>query len=181
MRINLQLVGTSQFLQQFRLDVRHKPGKEHIILDALSCLASINVGCIDPSYSELDAFFTYNTTLIEIHPSLFLRILAGYEDDKYWARVHCQVQANKDLGDNKALLLVMTGCFYKSNRDPYMLLRLEGSTNPSSDEGPAVPSRKLKKATPPAGSSMVVIEDFTLPLPDKTKLLYHINRTIGNL
>ena len=28
---------------------------------------------------------------------------------------------------------------------------------------------------------MVVIEDSTLPPPDKTKLLYHVNRTIGNL
>ena len=83
MRMNLRLVRASQFLQQFKLDVRHKPGKEYIIPDALSRLASTNVGCTDPSYSELNALFTYNTTLIEIHPGLVSRILAGYEDDKY--------------------------------------------------------------------------------------------------
>ncbi len=91
MRINLCLVRTSQFLQQFRLDVRHKPGKEHIIPDALSRLASMNVGCSDPAHLELDASFTYNATLIEIHPNLISRILAGYEDDEYWARLRRQV------------------------------------------------------------------------------------------
>ena len=83
MRLNLQLVRASQFLQQFKLDVRHKPGKEHIIPDALSQLASANVGQANPSYSELDALFTYNTTLVEIHPELISRILAGYEADDY--------------------------------------------------------------------------------------------------
>ena len=82
MRMNLCLVRASQFFQQFRLDVRHKPGKEHIIPDALSRLASTNVGCSDAFHSELDALFTYNATLIEIHPALISRILAGYEDDE---------------------------------------------------------------------------------------------------
>ena len=81
--MNLRLVRASQFLQQFRLDVRHKPCKGQIIPDALSCLASTNVGCANASHSELDALFTYNTTLIEIHPNLISRILVGYEDDKY--------------------------------------------------------------------------------------------------
>ena len=40
MRLNLRLVRASQFLQQFKLDVRHKSGKEHIVPDALSRLAS---------------------------------------------------------------------------------------------------------------------------------------------
>lgn len=91
MRLNLRLVRASQFLQQFKLDVWHKPGKEDIIPDAVSLLASTNVGCTNPFYSELDALFTYNTTLVEIHPTLISTILAGYEADKYWARVYCQV------------------------------------------------------------------------------------------
>lgn len=83
MRLNLRLVRASQFLQQFKLDVCHKPGKEHIIPDALSQLASVNIGQADPSYSELDVLFIYNTTLIEIHPKLISRILARYEADNY--------------------------------------------------------------------------------------------------
>ena len=129
MRKNLRLVKASQFLQQFNLDVRHKPGKEHIIPDALNRLANTNVGYSDPSHSELDALFTYNATLIEIYPNLILRILAGYEDDEYWARLHRQVQANEDLGDNKAVLPFITEGSYRSNSDPYMVPRPESSTN----------------------------------------------------
>lgn len=88
MRMNLRLIRTSQFLQQFKLDIRHKPIKKYIIPDALSCLASTNVGCVNSSYSELDALFIYNTILVEIHPSLVLKILAGYEDDKYCIRLY---------------------------------------------------------------------------------------------
>ena len=130
MRMNLRLVRMSQFLQQFRLDIWHKSGKKHIIPDVLSRLASINVGCSDPSHSELDVMFTYNTTIIEIHPNLISRILAWYEDDEYWARLHRQVQANKDLGDDIAMLPFLTGGSYKSDSDPYILPRPESSTNP---------------------------------------------------
>lgn len=87
MRLNLRLVRASQFLQQFKLDIRHKPGKEHTIPDALNQLASANVGQVDPCYSELNALFTYNTTLVEIRPELISRILAGYAADDYWSRL----------------------------------------------------------------------------------------------
>ena len=102
MRLNLRFVRASQFLQQFKLDVRHKPGKEHIIPDTLSRLASSNIGTIEPSYSELDALFFYNTTLVEIYPTLVSRIIAGYNADAWWSRLQIQVQANEDLGVNKA-------------------------------------------------------------------------------
>ena len=57
-RMNVRLVRASQFLRQFRLAVRHKPGKEHIIPDALSRLPSTNhdaVSTKQTDYSELDA------------------------------------------------------------------------------------------------------------------------------
>lgn len=44
MQMNLSLVRASQFLCQFNLDVRYKPGKENIAPDALSRLASTNTG-----------------------------------------------------------------------------------------------------------------------------------------
>ncbi len=70
MRLNLRLVRASQFLQQFKLNVRHKPGKEHIVPDALSRLASANTGQVDPHHSELDVLFAYSTTLVKLHPTL---------------------------------------------------------------------------------------------------------------
>lgn len=42
MRLNLRLVQASQFLQQFKLDIRHKPRKERIILNTLRHLTSVN-------------------------------------------------------------------------------------------------------------------------------------------
>lgn len=84
MRLNLRLVWASQFLQQFKLDIRHKLGKEHIIPDILSHLASTTIEQVDLHHLELDTLFTYSTTLVELHPTLISRILAGYNTDPWW-------------------------------------------------------------------------------------------------
>lgn len=76
--MNICLMRASQFLQQFRLVVRHKPGKEHIIPDALSRLANANCAGQNEVYSELDALFIYHATLVKISPDLIKRILDGY-------------------------------------------------------------------------------------------------------
>ena len=170
MRLNLQLVRASQFLQQFKLDVRLKSGKEHIIPDALSRVASANVGQADPSYSELDALFTYNTTLVEIHPELILRILAGYKTDNYWSRFHRQVQANKDLSADKASLPFVLGSTPPTDADPYLTPRPEGEAKVL--PAPQV-SRSLSVERPQSDNTN------GLPLADKTKLLYHVNRLTG--
>lgn len=78
MKMNAHLMRASQFLQQFCLVVCHKPGKEHIIPNALSRLASANCAGYNNLYSELDALFTYYTTLVEISLDLATRILDGY-------------------------------------------------------------------------------------------------------
>lgn len=81
--MNVQLVQASQFFCQFCLMVCHKLGKEHIILDALSRLASTNINYLssNPNYEELDVLFTYNTTLIKVNLKLFQRIVKGYKAD----------------------------------------------------------------------------------------------------
>lgn len=78
---NLQLVRASQFLQKFKLDVCHKLGKKNIIPDILSWLASSNIGTAEHFYLEFDALFLYNTTLVKIHPTLVLKIIASYNAD----------------------------------------------------------------------------------------------------
>lgn len=82
--MNVCLVRASQFFQQFRLVVLHKPGKKHIIPDALSRLASTNRAGHNKVYSELDALFTYHTTLVVISPNLIKRILDGYLANNWW-------------------------------------------------------------------------------------------------
>lgn len=78
MMINVCLVKVSQFLRHFRLVVRHKPGKEHIIPDVLSRLASANNTICNNEYFELDSLFTYHITLMEINLDLVKCILDGY-------------------------------------------------------------------------------------------------------
>ncbi len=158
MRLNLRLVRASQFLQQFKLEVRHKPGKEHIIPDALSRLASSNTGHADPQHSELDALFAYNTTLVELHPTLISRILAGYEADPWWARLQQQIQSNDELGADATTLPFVVGSTPLTDSDPYLAPRPEGEEYVQPSTLPALET--------PEG----------LPRPDKAKLLYHVNR-----
>lgn len=63
----------------------------------------------------------------------------------------------------------------------------KSSTNPSSKtvfprpEVSAVPSPGFKETTPRPDGSTVIIENSTRPPSNKTKLLYHVNRTTDNL
>lgn len=136
----------------------------------LNRLANTNVSCTNPSYSELDALFIYNMTLVEIHFNLILKILADYENDKYWVYLYYQVLANKDLDNDKALLPFILGYSYRLNNNYYLLPCPKSPTDSS-----------LKLATPYLGSSPIVLEDSRLLPPNETKLLYYINKTIGNL
>lgn len=120
----MRLVRASQFLQQFCLVIRHKPGKEYIIPDALSRLTSANRARHNNLHSKLDALFTYYATLVELSPNLVRRILNGYLADDWWAKVQKQLLSNKDLGPVKAVLLfVFSSNKNLSSADLYFLLR----------------------------------------------------------
>lgn len=157
MRLNLRLVRASQFLQQFQLDVRHKPGKKHIIPDALSRLASAS-RYPDPEHSELDALFIYNTTLVEMYLALMSRNLAGYQADPWWARLHRLIQENNNLGSDAATLPFVIGSTPPADSDPYLTPRPDGDEDLS-------PGLAVDRETP---------EGY--PAPDKSRLLYHVNR-----
>lgn len=107
--MNVHLVRAFWFLQQFCPLVRHKPGKEHIIPDALSRLASANFPGYNKVYSELDALFTYYATLMEISPNLIKRIFNGYPAQNWWVKVPKQLLTNDNLGRDKAILLFIFG------------------------------------------------------------------------
>lgn len=83
MRLNLQLVKVFQFIKQFKLNIRHKLGKKHIILDILSHLTSVKIIFADSLYLELDALFLYNITLVEIYLTLLSKILVEYNLDAW--------------------------------------------------------------------------------------------------
>ncbi len=148
----------SQFLQQSKLDVWYKPGKEHIIPNVLSRLASANIRYLDPLYSELDVLFTYNITLVEMHPAMMSRILASYKTDAWWAQLQLQIQANSNLGADVATLLFVVGSTLPTDTNPYLTPCSNGDEN-----------------LPISAMSIEKIPERLLAL-DKSKLLYHINK-----
>ena len=88
--MNTRLVRASQFLRQFRLDVRHKPGKEHIVPDALSRLALAKSSTILDDHSKLDALhldYNYTSTQVQMSDSFCARLAKGYANDDRWAKV----------------------------------------------------------------------------------------------
>ena len=91
-KLNLRLVRASDYIQRFNLDIRHKPGKQHIVPDALSRLASDNINAPDHD-GELDALFT--VSLVEMDPDFKQRILDGYKSDLNWQRISEQLDANE--------------------------------------------------------------------------------------
>ena len=64
-KLNLQLVRASKYLQQFLLDICHKPGKQNAVLDVLSHLTSCDTILPDPSESTLNDI-THHVLLVEL-------------------------------------------------------------------------------------------------------------------
>lgn len=86
MRMNVRLVKAFQFLRHFfKLEIRYKPDKEHIVSDALSRLTSANTNLLFLylEYSEPDALFMNTTTLVNIHPDWIKKMIDGYKADKW--------------------------------------------------------------------------------------------------
>ena len=101
LRLNVRLVRASQFLRQFRLDVRHKPGKEHIVPDALSRLAS-SKSVLSEDHSELDVLYAFasqalevdstfgyefSSTQVQMNDTFRDRLVEGYAKDPKWTKI----------------------------------------------------------------------------------------------
>ena len=121
LRLNVRLIRASQFLRQFRLDVRHKPGKEHIVPDALSRLAS-SKSMLSEDHSELDVLYacatqaltygstyTYHATTVEMDEAFRKRLLAGYRTDPAWIKVSAMMDANAKMDGEGAVLPFVRG------------------------------------------------------------------------
>ena len=124
----------------------------------MSQLASANIQHPDPQHSELDALSNYNTILVEIYPTLVSQILASYKSDPWWAQLQIQILANNNLGADALTL-------------PFVV-----SFTPPADSNSYLPPRSDGNKDFPL-SSINVREILERSLaPDKSKLLYYINR-----
>ena len=101
-KLNLRLTNASTFLSQFTMDVHHKPGKLHVVPDALSRLSN-EAEIRDPPYADgiLDALYgspgpiqmdepvpIYHTTLVEMSEDFKTRIRTFYMKNARWKRIH---------------------------------------------------------------------------------------------
>ena len=155
MRLNLRLVRASQFLSQFpNLDIRHKPEKYHVISDALSRLKSLNTSSAETDdYSELDALYTYHTTLLELNEEFMTKIIHEYTTDEPWKKIIETIDKNIKLGENAAELSFVREEAISRNPneiDPYFQPR------PESEASEEVPK--------------------DLQTSNDKRLIYHVNR-----
>lgn len=85
-KLNLRLVRASDYVQRFQLVIKHKPGKQHIIPDALSRLEAEGNGQLEnQGEGKLDVLFT--TTLIEMNKEFREKLIQGYKDDRFWSKI----------------------------------------------------------------------------------------------
>ena len=84
-KLNLRLICASDYIQRFNITLRHKPGKMHIVPDALSRLSTSNSEDKLGAEGELDVLFT--TALVEMSNEFRTKILKGYETDPAWQKL----------------------------------------------------------------------------------------------
>ena len=81
-RLNLRLIRASQYVSQFDLEIRWRPGKHNTVPDALSRLVRTK----DESHSSeegiLDEVFVYTITITEMLNAFRKKLIAAYGNDK---------------------------------------------------------------------------------------------------
>ncbi|MGI0135223.1 MAG: integrase zinc binding domain-containing protein [Candidatus Micrarchaeaceae archaeon] len=107
-KLNLRLVRASEYMALFDLYVRHKPGKDHLVPDALSRLPASGSPHPLEAKGELDALHTepyaFIALTVQMSNTFKRKILKGYAEDSMWTRTLTTVKANAALGQNAASL-----------------------------------------------------------------------------
>ncbi|SLM33512.1 reverse partial [Lasallia pustulata] len=89
-KVNLRLVRASQYISTFNLDIRFRPGKQHIVPDALSRLmnkaAEERVGTSSDE-GTLDEVFAFYVSLVELTESYRAKLVKAYNEDKQWSKI----------------------------------------------------------------------------------------------
>ena len=109
-KLNLRLVRSSEYLQRFRLDIRHRPGKTNVIPDALSRLPVVEeckARLIERDayrYEDGDALANaqevvsaHPVSLVEISEEFKARLMDGYREDPRWVRINELIERNERL------------------------------------------------------------------------------------
>jgi hypothetical protein len=86
--LNLRLAKASLYLQQFDIDVRYRPGKLHLVPDALSRLQLKKMPESDPNADILDdVAHVFHAIIVELSDDFKERLVQAYKADALWSRV----------------------------------------------------------------------------------------------
>lgn len=94
-KLNLRLIRASKYIQRFRsLEFRHKPGKQHVVSDALSRLSQEEPSNTTEGDGQLDALHgtVYHITLVKMSDDFKSRLVAEYKKDLQWNKILDVVQ-----------------------------------------------------------------------------------------
>jgi hypothetical protein len=98
-RSNLRLVRASEYIQRFNLDIKHKPGKTHVVPDALSRLSS-TMPTAEEAELDFATAYNYTATLAEMSAEFRTKLLDGYAKDSTYRRIIEVLEQNDAIDSN---------------------------------------------------------------------------------
>jgi hypothetical protein len=94
-RANMRLIRAAQYLSQFRLDVRYRPGKDNVVPDALSRLKRIvyhvDIFNIDNDIAPDIALPDYVATMIHLSPIVIDKWASTVKSDRHLYSIYKQL------------------------------------------------------------------------------------------
>lgn len=95
-KLNLRLIRASQYLSQFQLDIRHRPGTSNVIADSLSRLHSTAQAPTDSNILD-EVAFNFHTSVLQISDLFKKAIRTGYQEDPTYRKILQAIAEGKEL------------------------------------------------------------------------------------
>lgn len=86
-KLNKHLIRASQYLSQFNLKMRHKPGKIQYVPDALSRLPIVDMPTRSVEDEDILDLHSYHVSLISMRDEFMQRIIRGYAKETAWSKI----------------------------------------------------------------------------------------------
>jgi hypothetical protein len=137
-RMNLRLMRTSQFFNQFsNLEIRHKSEKYHFISNVLFRFQSLNKKNLSDDHVKLNELFvkhnvvySYNATLVKLNSEFRERIMNKYSQDDAWKKIIQTIDQNAALNENATKLsFIRESQMISRESDFYMISNINTSLN----------------------------------------------------